>query len=45
MPAGVATTMFYRDKPLLRSLPFRRSGGPPPAPERQDVVNEAKATT
>ena len=44
-PAGIATTMFYRDKPLLRSLPFRRSGSPPPPTELADVVGEAKVAS
>jgi branched-chain amino acid transport system permease protein len=44
-PGGVATAMFYRDKPVLGSLPFRRRGSTPASRELADRVDEAKVAS
>ncbi len=44
-PQGVATGLFYGDRPLRISLPLRGRGGPPQTPEPADSVGEAKVAS
>jgi branched-chain amino acid transport system permease protein len=44
-PQGVATGIFYRDRPLRIALPFARRGSPPQAHELTESVDEAKVAS
>ena len=44
-PQGVATGIFYRDRPLRIALPFARHGNPPQARELTESVDEAKVAS
>jgi branched-chain amino acid transport system permease protein len=44
-PQGVATGIFYRDRPLRIALPFARRGSPPQARELTESVDEAKVAS
>jgi branched-chain amino acid transport system permease protein len=44
-PQGVATAMFYRDRPIRLALPFRRRGSTPPVPELTQTPDEARVAS